>query len=56
MITLKDFAERIMEPSVQALEARTGKTRQQLLAEYEAQLEPNRHLMREIRDNIMGDE
>ncbi len=50
MMTLKDYAERILEPSIQRLEAKKGKSREQILAENEALLEPHRKVMAGVSD------
>jgi hypothetical protein len=49
MITLKEFADRIIEPMVKALEQREGKTREELLREYEAKLRPVRKILKRFR-------
>jgi hypothetical protein len=53
MITLEDYTQRIVEPTIQALEKRTGKTRQQLIREYEAALKPHRRVMAQVRKQAL---
>lgn len=49
-LTLDDFNKRILEPAIQAFEKKTGKTRQQLIAEYDKGLEPHRRVMKWARE------
>lgn len=54
LITLDDYVERILEPSIQALERREGLTRRELLTKYERDLAPSRRIMKQVRQEAIA--
>ena len=55
ILTLDDFAKQIVEPMVQALEKKLGKSRKELLKQFDRELEPHRRLMEQVRREAGGD-
>lgn len=51
-MNLDDFSRKILEPSIQKLEAKKGKPREQIVEDNERRLEPHRQVMAHVAEDF----